>query len=182
MTGVMWFHRKSPGGGCGRPKARVLSMFELLRGCNSQEVAVTCQDKTSRDLTWWEVTRKWHHFTGSHLEVAVEGLKLWFCLCLSSYGAATPRGGSHVTVNDIMWPHVTWKWPEATSCHRKSSGSGCRMPKTRVLCTFDLLQGCNSQVAVPWQEMTSRDVKWPEVTRKWRHFTCTPKWLWKVEN
>ena len=124
MTGVMWFHRKSPGGGCGRPKARVLSMFELLRGCNSQEVAVTCQDKTSRDLTWWEVTRKWHHFTGSHLEVPVEGLKLWFCLRLSSYGAATHKRRQsrdskwhHVTSRDlevtrgnVMSPEVIWKW------------------------------------------------------------------------
>jgi len=29
---------------------------------------------TSRDLTSPDVTRKWRHLTGSHLEVAVEGL------------------------------------------------------------------------------------------------------------
>jgi len=34
-----------------------------------------------------------------------------------------------------------------------------------VLGTFELLQGCNSQeVVVTWQEMTSRDLTWPEVT------------------
>jgi len=38
---VTSFDRKSPGSGCRRPKRQVLGMFELLQGCNSQEVAVT---------------------------------------------------------------------------------------------------------------------------------------------
>jgi len=63
-------------------------------------------------------------------------------------------------------------WPEVTSFGRKSSGSGCRRSTTRVLGVFMLLQGCNSHlVAVTWKEMTSHDLKWLEVTRKWRHLT-----------
>ena len=38
---VMSFDRKSPGSGCRRPVSQVLSKFELLQGCNSQEVVVT---------------------------------------------------------------------------------------------------------------------------------------------
>jgi len=38
---VMSFDWKSPGIGCRRPISQVLSTFELLQGCNSQEVAVT---------------------------------------------------------------------------------------------------------------------------------------------
>jgi len=50
---VTSLERKSPGSGCGRPVSRGLGAFELLQGCNSQEVAVTWQEMTSRD-------RKWH--------------------------------------------------------------------------------------------------------------------------
>ena len=38
---VMSFDRKSPGSGSGRAINQVLGMFELLQGCNSQEMAVT---------------------------------------------------------------------------------------------------------------------------------------------
>jgi len=37
------------------------------------EVAVTWQEMMSHDPTQSELTRKWHHLTGSHLEVCVEG-------------------------------------------------------------------------------------------------------------
>ena len=38
---VTSLHRKSPGSGCRRPVSEVWGMFELLKGCNSQEVAFT---------------------------------------------------------------------------------------------------------------------------------------------
>ena len=38
---VTSFDRKSPGSGCTRPVSQVLGTFEVLQGCNSQEVAVT---------------------------------------------------------------------------------------------------------------------------------------------
>ena len=44
MTGSdpeVTYARKSPGSGCTRPISQVLGTFELLQGCNSQEVAVT---------------------------------------------------------------------------------------------------------------------------------------------
>ena len=37
---VTSFHRKSPRSGSRRPKNRVLGSFQLLQGCNAQEVAV----------------------------------------------------------------------------------------------------------------------------------------------
>ena len=38
---VMSLSQKSPGSGSRRPISQVLGTFELLQGCNSQEVAVT---------------------------------------------------------------------------------------------------------------------------------------------
>jgi len=69
---------------------------------------------------------------------------------------------------DLKWPEVTRKM----SFDRKSSGSNCRRPKTGVYCTFHFLQACSlHEEAVTWQEMTSRDHGWTEVTRNWRHLT-----------
>jgi len=77
-----------------------------------------------------------------------------------------------VTGNDVAWPQVTESDPKVTSFVKRSPGSGCRRPKTGVYCTFPFLQGCWSQEeALTWQEMTSRDFRWLEVTRKWRHLT-----------
>ena len=45
------FDLKLPGSGCRRPVSQVLGTFELLQGCNLQEVAVTSQEMTSRNLT-----------------------------------------------------------------------------------------------------------------------------------
>jgi len=87
--------RKIPGSGCRRPKTRVFGTFEPLQGCISQ-VAVTWQQMTWTHVTpfdrkspggvcWMLKTSiistfellkgswKWCHFTGSYLEVAVEG-------------------------------------------------------------------------------------------------------------
>jgi len=41
-----------------------------------------------------------------------------------------------VTGNDVTSPQVTGSDQEVTSLDRKSFGSGCRRPKTRVYCTF----------------------------------------------
>jgi len=75
-----------------------------------------------------------------------------------------------VTGNYVTWFQVIGSDPELTSFDRKSPGSGCRRPNTGEYCTFHFLQGCSSQEeAVTWQEMTSCDLRWPEVTRKRRH-------------
>jgi len=67
---------------------------------------------------------------------------------------------------------VTESYLEVTSFHRKSPESGCRRQETRAYSRFHLLQGCSSQEEkVTWQEMTSRDLRWSAVTRKWRHLT-----------
>jgi len=76
-----------------------------------------------------------------------------------------------VTGNDLTLPQVTESDPKVTSLDRKSPGSGCGRPKTRVYCAFHYLQGCGShEEAVTWQEITSHDRKWRHVTsgdRKW---------------
>jgi len=92
-------------------------------------------------------------------------------ICLFTMRSLT-GGGSHVTANHVTWPQVTRSDPEVTSFDRKSPWSGCRRPKTRVYCTFHFLQGCRLQEeAVTWQQMTSCDLRWPEVTRKWSNLT-----------
>jgi len=76
-----------------------------------------------------------------------------------------------VTENDVTWPQVTGSHSEVTSFDRKSHRSGFKRPQTGVYCAFDFLHGCSSQgQAVMWQKM-SRDLRWPEVTRKWRYLT-----------
>jgi len=145
------------GSGC-RPKNGVCCAFECLQGCSSQEEAVTWQEMTSRDLRWAEMTRKWRHLTGSHLEVVAESLKLAYTVRLTSYKAVAHRRGSHVTGNDITWPQVSGSDPEVTWCYRKSPGSGCSRLKTGVCCAFDFLQG--------W---ACRRRQWRD--RKWRHVT-----------
>jgi len=59
--------------------SRILCV-SLFTRCSSQGEAVTRQEMTSHDVRWPEVTRKWRHFPGSHLEVAVEGQKLAYTL------------------------------------------------------------------------------------------------------
>jgi len=77
-----------------------------------------------------------------------------------------------VTGNDVTWFQVTGSDLEVTSFDRKSPWSVCRGPKTCVFCAFDFLQGCSSQEeAVTWPDITSRDLRWQEVIRKWRHLT-----------
>jgi len=74
--------------------------------------------------------------------------------------------------NDITWPEMTGNDPKVTSFDRKSPGSGYRSPKTGVYFTFRFLQGCRlREDSITWQEVTSRDLRWPQVTRKWRHLT-----------
>jgi len=121
---VTWFDRKSPGSGSRSPKTGVYCVFDFLQGCSSQEEAVTWQEKTSRDLRWPEVTWKWRHLIGSHLEVALEDRKLAYTVCLTSYKAiayrrrqSRDRKWRHVTSGDTKWPgsdvirpEVTWKW------------------------------------------------------------------------
>jgi len=115
------FDRKSPGSGCRRPKTGVYCTFHFLQRCSSQEEAVTWQEMTWRDLRWPEVTRKWRHLTGSHQEVAVEGLKLAYTLHFTLYKAVAcrrrqsrDRKWRHVTSGDRKWPGSDVVWPEVT--------------------------------------------------------------------
>jgi len=145
--------------------------FHFLQGGRSQKQAVTWQKMTSHYHRWPEVTLKLRHFTGSHLEVPVEGQKLAYNVHFTSYKAiarrrrqSRDRKWRHVASCDRKWPESDVIWPEVTS-------NGCRRPKTFIYWTFPFLQGYSSQKAVTWQEIRSRDFKWPKVTRKWRHLT-----------
>jgi len=74
-----------------------------------------------------------------------------------------------VTGSEVTWPQVTKSDPEVTSYDRMSPGSGWRRPKACVCCTFHFIQGCSSQAkAVTWRHSTSHDLRWLEVTQKWR--------------
>jgi len=131
MTGsdseVTSFDRKLPWSGCGRPKTGVYCTFHFLQGCSSQEEAVAWQEMTSLYLWCPEVTRKWGHLPGSHLEVAV-GQKLACTVHFTSYKAAARKGMQSHDTNDLTWPQVTESHPEVTSFDRRSPGSGCRKP------------------------------------------------------
>jgi len=121
---VTSFYRKSPGSGCRQPKTPVYCTFYFLQRCRSQYEAVTWQEMMSRDLKWLQVTRKWRHLTGSHLEVAVENQKLPYTVHFTSYKAVARRRRQsrvrkwcHVTSGDRKWPkgdvirpEVTRKW------------------------------------------------------------------------
>jgi len=111
-------------GGCSIPKTRIYCTFHFLQGCSSWEEAVTWHKMTSRDFSLPEVTRKWSHLTGSHLEVAVEGQKLAYTELFTSYKAVArrkrqsrDRKSRHNTSGDHKWPgsdvvctEVAWKW------------------------------------------------------------------------
>jgi len=73
--------------------------------------------------------------------------------------------------NDVTWLGVTNSDPKVSSFNRKSPGSGCGRPKTWVYYTFHFLQRCIMQWGAVTDKMTSRNVGWPKVTRKWRHLT-----------
>jgi len=147
----------------GRKLAYVV--FDFLQGCSSQEEAVTRQETSSRDLRRPEVIRKWHHLSGSLLEVAIEVRKLAYTVRLVSYKAVARRRSQWRDRKRRPWPQETGGDPEVSSFDRKSPGSGCRTLKTGVYCAFDFLQGCCLQEdALKWQEMTSRDLRWLEVT------------------
>jgi len=109
--------RKAPRSGFRSPKTRIYCTFHFLQGCSSRWEAVTWQEITWRDLRWPEVTRKWRHLIGSHLEVAVEGRKLVYTVHFTSYKALARSGRQsldrtwrHVTSGDRNWPgsHVNW--------------------------------------------------------------------------
>jgi len=121
---VTWFDRKSPGSGCGNFKTGVYCTFHSLQACSLQEEEITWQEMTWCDLRWPEVTQKWRHLTGSHLEVAVEVRKLAYTVHFTSSKAVARRRRQwrerkrrHVTSSDckwlgsdVIWPEVSWKW------------------------------------------------------------------------
>jgi len=156
---VTSFDRKLSGSCFRRSKTGVCCLFDFLQGCSSQEEAVIRQEMTSRDLRWPEVTRKWRHLTGSHLEVAVEEQKLAYTVHLTSYKAVVRRRRQS---RHRKWRRMTTggcKWPEVTSFDRKSPGSGSRRPKTEIYCAFDFLPRISQEEAVTRREMTSRDLR-----------------------
>jgi len=97
LTEVIW-------NGCRTPKTGVYCTFHFLQDCSSQKDSITWQEMTSRDLSWPEVTRKGCHFTGCHLEVAVEGRKLAYSVRFTPYKAVARRSRQS---RDCKWRHVT---------------------------------------------------------------------------
>jgi len=157
---VTSFDRKSPESGCRRPKTGIYCAFDFLQGYSLQEAA-TWQKMTSRDHRWADVTRKWRQLTGSHLEVAVEGRKLAYALCLT---VARWRRQSR----DRKWRHVTSgdpKWCHLTRSRLEVAVEGRKLAYTVHLTSYKAV-ACRRRQSR--DRKTSRDLRWPEVTRKWR--------------
>jgi len=172
---VTSFDRKSPGSGCRRPKTGVYCTFHFLQVCSSQEEAVTWQEMTSRDLRWPEVTRKWLHLTGSHHEVAIEGLKLAYTVHFTSYKAVARRRRQS---RDSKWRHVTSsdrKWRDLTGSRQEVAVEGLKLAYTVHFTLYKAVARRRRQSRDrKWRHATSGDRKWPgsdfiwlEVTTKW---------------
>jgi len=108
----------------------------------------------SRDLRWQEATLKWHHFTGSDLEVAVEGRKLAYTVHFASCKAVLEVGGSHVTGNTVMWPEVTRKWCHLTQSLLEVAVEGWKLAYTVHFTFYKSVARSGRQSR---QEMTLRD-------------------------
>jgi len=173
-----WFHRKSPGSGCRRPKTGVYCIFHLLQGCSSQEEAVTWEEMMSHDFKWPEVTRKWRHLTGSHLEVAV-GRKLANTVHFTSYKAVARRRQSRAR----KWRHVTSgdrKWPRSdviiTGSHLEVAVEDRKLPYTVHFTSYKAVARSRRQSRDrKWRHGTSGDRKWPKSYVIWAKVTW--KWL-----
>jgi len=73
-----------------------------------------------------------------------------------------------MTSRDLRWPEVNRKWRNLTGITWK----WLKKAKNLLYCTFCFLQGCSWQEeAVTLQEMTSRHLRWQEVTQSRRNLT-----------
>jgi len=134
---------------------------------------VACRRRQSRDRKWRHVTSGDRTWLGSDVispQVTWKWLYKAEARIYRAFHFLQAIARRSRQSRDRIWrsvPQVIGSDPELTSFDRKSPGSGCRRPKTRVYCAFHFLQGCSSEEeAVTWQEMTSRDLRWSEATRK----------------
>ena len=88
------------------------------------------------DVTWPKVTRsdpEVTSFTGSRLEVAIEGRKLVYCTfhflqsCSSQYEAVTRQ---ETTSSYLRLPKVTRKWRHLTGSHQEVAAEGRKLAYT----------------------------------------------------
>jgi len=169
---VTSFDRKSPGRECRRPKTGAYCTFHFLQGCSSQEEAVTWQEMTSRDLMWPEVTRKWHHFTGSHLEVAIKGRKLVNTVHFTSCKAVPHRRRQSP---DRKWRYVSSgdrKWRHLIGSHLEVSVEGQRLANTVHFTSSKAVARRRRQSRYrKWRHVTSGDRKWPGSDVIWQEVT-----------
>jgi len=175
---VTSFERKSPGSGRRRTKTGVYCVFAFREGSSSQDESVTWQEMTSRDLRWPEVTRKWRHLTGSHLEVAVENRKLAYTVFDFLQGYSSQQEAvtwRKLTSRDLRWPEVALKWRHLTGNHLEVAVEGGKLAYTVCLTYYKAVARRRRQSRDRiWRHVTSGDRKWfgsdviwPEVTWKW---------------
>jgi len=110
------------GSGCRRSIRQFLGTFQLLRGCNLQEVAVTWQEMTSREPTWPEVTSFDRKSIGSGCRRRIRQILGTLELLQGCNSQEVAITWQKMTSRDPTWPEVTWKWRHLTG----SPGSGCR--------------------------------------------------------
>jgi len=125
---------------------------------------------TSRDPRWREVTQKWCHLTGSHLEEAVEGRKLAYTVHFTSYKAVARRRKQS---RDRKWRQGTsgdWKWPGSEviwPSHLEVSVGGRKLTYSVHFTVYKAVTRSRRRS----RDRKWRDLRWPNVTRKWRHLT-----------
>jgi len=156
MTGsdleVTSFDRKWPGSGCRRPKTRVLGAFQLLQGCNSQEVPVMWQKITSHGQKWPEETfhRKWPGKGSRRLTTLVLDV---FELLQGCNSQEMPDTWQEITSHGWKWPELHRQW-----CHFSRSVLEKAIERRQLAFWRHL----SSYSAVTRRRCQSRD-------RKWRH-------------
>jgi len=173
---MILFHRKSPWSGIRRLKTGVYCTFHFLQRRGSQEMAVTLQEMTSRDIRGPQVTRKWRHLTGSHLEVAVEGRKLVYIVYFTSYKAVARRRRQ---LRDRKWRHLTSgnrKWRHLTGSHLEVAVEDWQPAYTVHFTSYRAVARKRRQSHQrKWRHVTSGDRNWPASDVIWSEVTW--KWL-----
>jgi len=131
--------------------------------------------------------------TGSYPEVTSFDCKLpgsncrkpkhTYCVHFTSYKGVARKRRQSRTGNEVTSPQVTGSYREVTSFDRKSPGSGCRRPKTRIHCAFNILEGVARRRLSrgrKWRHVNSGYRKWPESDVIWPEVTW--KRLYKTKN
>jgi len=115
------FDRKSPGSGCRRCISRVFGTFELLQGCNSQEVAVMLPHVTESDP---EMTSFDRNSPGRGCRRRISQVLGTFELLQGCNSQEVAVTWQEMTSRDLTCPEVTQKWRHLSVSHLERAVKG----------------------------------------------------------